>query len=304
MASSSAPVSHLSNPLVTPLQLSSSSSQIDGIPADLEASIRFAGARLTQAAGVSLRLPQDVVAQAIVLYSRFWVSECGSLRMFGAKDISAACLYLIAKLSSYPQSPRSILNVYAFLLSPASPLSGGRIRDVPCETNPPDPISYYLSEGTYFTQRTCLLRTEAQVLRVLGFQTHVALPYTLAINYLQALDVFGGDSGSGLAQRTFAHLTSALMSPQLLYLTHQPPALATAAIYLAAREMGMRLPAEDWWEVFDVDREELGFLVVALKSMEGFARSEQDKWQRKEVPMTVGDVEGELEARRLLGGEG
>jgi hypothetical protein len=85
MASSSAPVSHLSNPLVTPLQLSSSSSQIDGIPADLEASIRFAGARLTQAAGVSLRLPQDVVAQAIVLYSRFWVSECGSLRMFGAK---------------------------------------------------------------------------------------------------------------------------------------------------------------------------------------------------------------------------
>src|SRR5579862_2858831 len=80
-----APVSHLSNPLATPLQLSNSSSQADGIPVDLETSIRFAGARLTQAAGVLLRLPQDVVAQAIVLYSRFWVAEGGSLRVFGAK---------------------------------------------------------------------------------------------------------------------------------------------------------------------------------------------------------------------------
>ncbi|KAI9780525.1 MAG: hypothetical protein M1839_006643 [Geoglossum umbratile] len=294
LMASAAPVSHLSNPLVTPLQLSNSSSQADGIPADLETSIRFAGARLTQAAGVLLRLSQDIVAQAIVLYSRFWLVEGGSLRTFGAKDISAASLYLTAKLSPNPQSPRNILNVYAFLLSPASPLSSKSVHDEP------DPKSYYLSEDAYFTQRATLLRTETQVLRVLGFQTHIALPYTIAINYLQALDVFANDSGSKLSQRTFAHLTSALLSPQMLYLTHQPPALATAAIYLAARELGVKMPAEDWWEVFDVDREELGFLVVALKSMEGFAKSEQERWRGKRVAMTVEDVEGELEARRLL----
>ena len=213
------------------------------------------------------------------------------------QDISAACLYLITKLSPNPQSPRNILNAYAFLLSPASPLFRGNVHD------PPDPKLYYLSEGTYFAQRAALLRTEAEVLRVLGFQTHVALPYTIAINYLQALDVFGKASGPKLSQKTFAHLTSALLSPQLLYLTHQPPALATAAIYLSVRELGIKLPAEDWWEVFDVDREELGFLVVALGSMEGFAKAEQERWQRKRVPMAVEDIEGELEARRLLEGE-
>jgi cyclin L len=78
--------SQLGNPLATVEQLSSSGSQLDGIPADLENSIRFAGARLTQAAGVLLRLPQNIIAQAIVTFTRFWIgSEGGSLREYGAK---------------------------------------------------------------------------------------------------------------------------------------------------------------------------------------------------------------------------
>lgn len=76
----------LANPLATPAQLSSSSSSLDGIPADLEASVRFAGALLTQAAGVLLRLPQDVVAQAIVIFTRFWIGpDGGSLAIHAAK---------------------------------------------------------------------------------------------------------------------------------------------------------------------------------------------------------------------------
>ena len=80
------------------------------------------------------------------------------------------------------------------------------------------------------------------------------------------------ESGSAIARRAIAHLNTALLSPQFLYLTHQPYALATAAIYLAAREVGVKLPGNEWWEVFDVDREELGFLVVAMMSMQARAR--------------------------------
>ena len=36
-------------------------------------SIRFIQAQLTHAAGVLLRLPQDVISHAIVLTTRFWV---------------------------------------------------------------------------------------------------------------------------------------------------------------------------------------------------------------------------------------
>lgn len=137
-------------------------------------------------------------------------------------------------------------------------------------------------------------------MRILGFQSHVALPHALCINYLQTLQVFKSDGGPALAKRAIKLLNTALLSPQQLYLTHQPPALATAAIYLAARETGVHLPDVEWWEVFDVDREELGFLVVALTSVEGFAAQEREVWARRKVPLTVLDLQAEIERRSML----
>ena len=79
-------LSPLSNPLVTIEQLTNSSSRLDGIPADLEQSIRYAGTTLTQAAGILLRLPQEVIAQAIVSFTRFYMGpDGGSFRLHGAK---------------------------------------------------------------------------------------------------------------------------------------------------------------------------------------------------------------------------
>ena len=85
----------------------------------------------------------------------------------------------------------------------------------------------------------------------------------------------------------------------MLYLTHQPPQLATAAIYLAAREVGIKLPEVEWWEVFDTEREELGFLCVGMLSVEGFARREEESWEERggRVPMGAEGVVGELKRR-------
>ena len=188
------------------------------------------------------------------------------------------------------------MNVYAYLDSFPSTF----IEPEKLQTNNTE--SYYLSEGSYHAQRTLLLRTEAHILRILGFQTHVSLPYTLCINYLQTFNVFSQPCASELAKRAFAHLNTALLSPQLLYLTHQPPCLATAAIYLAAREVGVKLPGNEWWEVFDTDREELGFLVVGLMSMEGFVAEEKAKYGKRKVPITIDDVEAEMERRKILNG--
>jgi cyclin L len=129
---------------------------------------------------------------------------------------------------------------------------------------------------------------------------HVSLPHPLAITYLQALDVFGSSqpkgTGSKVAQRVIEYLNTALLSPQMLYLTHQPNALATAAIYLAARDIGTKLPGVEWWEVFDTDREELGFLALGMKSLEGWIRQERVVWGGKNV-ITREDVNRELQKR-------
>ncbi|KAF2843105.1 hypothetical protein M501DRAFT_1005758 [Patellaria atrata CBS 101060] len=283
---------HLANPLASVEQLASSGSQLDGIPSDLEDSVRFAGARLLQCAGILLKLPQQIIAQAILIFTRFWVgSEGGSMRDYGAEEVSSASLYLIAKLSPYPKSPRSIINIYVYLGS-----LGPYV--VPAKLSKRDADIFYLSEENYQEKSKRLMFVEAHILRILGFQTHVALPHTLLINYLQTLDIFQHPSSSELAKRAMAHLNTALLSPQLLYLTHQPSSLATAAIYLAAREVGVKLPQEEWWEVFDTDREELGFLVVGMLSVEGFVKEEFETWDKRSVPLTVDGVETQLELRK------
>lgn len=139
------------------------------------------------------------------------------------------------------------------------------------------------------------MRMESAILRTISFQTRVALPHPIALTYLQTLKV----SSSDVSKRTFQHLNAALLSPQLLYLTHQPNALAVSAIYLAAREQGVKLADSEWWEVFDVDREELGFLVVAMKSIENFAKAEEENWRGQSVPFTVDAVKKELRRRKM-----
>lgn len=265
---------HLTNALVTPQQLI----DLHDREGDDGQSLRFALAQLTSAAGILLRLPQEVIAQATVLLLRFLLSSRAEDREgFSAKTYSAASIYLSAKISTTPTSPRSIINVYAFLASKASRLSFVNPAGDAVEQ---EPTSYFVSEGTYEKERQRLFVCESMILAGLGFETHVALPHGLALTYLQALGV----STPSLAKRVFEHLNGGLLSPQLLYLTHQPNALAVGAIYLAAREIDVKLVEQNWWEVFDVDREDLGFLVLAFGSLENFAAAEREKWNGKAIP--------------------
>ncbi|KAH6671789.1 cyclin-like protein [Halenospora varia] len=293
-------MSHLSNPLATAEQLYLHVSS-SALPIELQDSIRFYTARLTQAAGILLQLPQDITAQANVLLYRYWLVD--DLMLYEFSDISAAVFYLTAKISAAPRSLRSITNVYAYLLSPGSSL----LALPSSKASLPDPESYYLSESNYIAFRNRLLNIEGQILNALGFNTHVALPHPLAITYLQTLDAFSSSVrqgfGQDVAKRTIEYLNSALLSPQMLYLTHQPASLATAAIYLAARDKGMKLPDVGWWEVFDCEREELGFLVVGLGSLEGIVKREQQRWGEKKM-ISRQDVRSELATLGVLSRNG
>ena len=76
MASISQP-SQLANPLATVAKLETTASQLQGIPQDIEHFARFDAARLTQAAGILLRLPQEIIAQSIIVLQRFYVGADG-----------------------------------------------------------------------------------------------------------------------------------------------------------------------------------------------------------------------------------
>ena len=207
-----------------------------------------------------------------------------------AQDVSAASLYLTAKSSALPQSPRSVVNVYAYLRSQRDSAHRHSSKQSSSEV---DPESYYLSEGAYMTARMTLYRTEALILRVLSFTTKVLVPHHLALTYLQTLGVLSTPPTPkirALTARVIAYLNDALLSSQLLYLTHQPICLAVAAIYLAAREMGTKLPSSEWCEIFDVDREELGFLVLGLASTGKWVEEESKKWASSPCPLSSEDL--------------
>ncbi|KAK3398290.1 cyclin-like protein [Sordaria brevicollis] len=303
-------MSHMINPLATPEQLYQRRS-FGALPTELQDAIFFSTQCLTQAAGLLLQLPQSVTAQANVLLARYWLVE--PMMSYEFSDISAASVYLTAKLSPYPRSPRDVALVYNYLLSPSSTF----FSPVPSEESPPPPPSnipsdYYLPEHLYNSFHTRLLKCEARILYSLSFDTHVSLPHPLAITYLQALD-FLNTSKSTISKRTLAYLNTALLSPQMLYLTSQPNALAVAAIYNAAKDVGAKMPECEWWEVFDVDREELGFLVVGMRSVEGWGRKMREDVERMRAEtdrdkrggmITRRDVEGELRRRGLSVGNG
>lgn len=197
-----------------------------------------------------------------------------------------------------PRSPRDVSLVYKYLLSDSSSLFD------PSGVQKDAPKSFYQSETDYFGFQNRLLAIEARMLFALSFNTHVSLPYPLAITYLQTLD-FLAQPKSAISLRTIQYLNAALLSPQMLYLTHQPHALATAAIYNAARDVGAKMPECEWWEVFDVDREELGFLVVGMRSVEDWIRK-----RRTDMPhlakgmLTLRRVEQELRERGLSDANG
>ena len=205
---------------------------------------------------------------------------------------------MTAKLSFQPQTTRAVLNVYAYLASDISPLVAD-LSAIP-SSKPKSASTYTLSEGDYLSTRQQLLNGESRILRTLAYTTQAVLPHTLALTYLQTLGLLPANpttTSHDLAAKTMALLNSALLSPQLLYLTHQPNALAVAAIYLAAREVGAKLADDQWWCVWDVDREELGFLVMSLGSLQGFVEQEKRFWDNDRVPLTPQEVREEIERR-------
>lgn len=102
-----------------------------------------------------------------------------------------------------------------------------------------------------------------------------------------------------MVKKAMAYLNDALVSNCRVYLTHQPNALAVAAIYLAAREEGKKLP-EEWWMVFDADREDLGFLCVAILGVEEEVRRRREEWSGVGGVWLKEEVEREVKRR---GGE-
>ena len=155
------------------------------------------------------------MATAQVLFQRFWYVT--SMKQFGigvrirhppffqsfssfCQDVGMGALYLASKLEECPLRMRDLINVYDLLLSRA-------MHSVSSSSHAPfaySPMSYFSS--TFYDMKDALVVAEMQILKRLGFNVHVLLPYGTLVNYLRVLGLTNCEDA---CQRAWGYLNDA-----------------------------------------------------------------------------------------------
>lgn len=162
------------NPLATRQQLTITPSMADGLSYHLELELRALGCQIIQQAGILLQLPQRTLATAQVFFHRFWYTS--SMCDFSARAIAMGCLLLSTKLEETQCSLRHLIGSFHYVIFHLNQ---------PRRSSKYEPPSRDSSE--LVDLRDSMIVSEMQVLKRLGFQVHVTLPYALLVNYLQVL---------------------------------------------------------------------------------------------------------------------
>ncbi|KAI9312220.1 cyclin-like protein [Dichotomocladium elegans] len=244
-------------------QIEQTPSKRAGIPEDQEEKLRHFGCELIQSAGIILKLPQVAMATAQVLFQRFFYMA--SLKEFGIVEIGMGALFLAAKLEESFVRLTYVVNAYDYLLR--------YIRDQP--TWPPLDA---FSQRAY-DLKNMIIAGEMQILKQLGFNVHVQLPYATIINYLRIL---GLEEDEAAASKAWNYLNDGLRTT--VYATYEPHVIACAAIWLACRDLAIKLP-EDWWILFDTSVEDFTNAAKQIR------RVYYAKLNRKQLPLYAQDVD-------------
>jgi cyclin L len=121
-------------------------------------------------------------------------------------------LYLASKLEECPLRMRDLINVYDLLLQRAA----HSLSSKAAEAFHYHPMSYFGS--TFHDLKDALVVAEMQVLKRLGFNVHVVLPYGTLINYLRVLDL---TSREDACTRAWGYLNDAYVFLTCMYLELQ-----------------------------------------------------------------------------------
>jgi hypothetical protein len=204
-------------PLASLSQIQQTPSGRDGIPQDLEEDLRAYGAKMIQQAGILLKqlvfsnisyspkvwdsclhraqetgghvyrpgsVPEILVHQfhgKIRNSSKSWPSPKDIISSYNPlQEIGMGALYLASKLEECPLRMRDVINVYDVLIQRSQHSSS------PSDFKH-EPMSYF--SQPYYDMKDVLIIAEMQLLKRLGFDVHVTLPYGTLVNYMRVLNL-------------------------------------------------------------------------------------------------------------------
>lgn len=255
------------NPLPSKEQQNLTPSQKDGINSDLEDQFRHVGCELIQSAGILLRLPQVAMSTAQILFHRFYFMA--SLKSFPIRDIGMGALLLASKVEECTITLRDLINVYHFLMV--------KRRNLPYE-----PMNLY--GDTYYEMRDAICDSEVQILKYLGFNVAVQLPYGIMVNYLGAL---GLADHSTIPQRAWNHLNDVMRSRACVCFTTEQLACGAIHLAVAVEDVFVPMRPKPWWEIFDSSEEDVLALAAAIEKV----HVQQRDLKEARVPLTQSETQ-------------
>lgn len=231
-----------SSVLVPSSILDQSPSSLDKVSAETELTHRIWGCELIQEAGILLRLPMVCMCTAQNLFHRFFYRK--SLVRFDAFTVAMGCFFLACKIEEKPKRLRETLLVFDYAM---------RRR-----TNSPKK----LEPGSlrYNGWKAELVKIERHILKELGFSFYlIDHAHKFILFYVKILGL-----DRKLAQRAWNYLNDSMRRD--FCLRYKSETIACAAIFMAARDLGVKLPENDlaWWDVFRVDKREMDLVVDGI----------------------------------------
>lgn len=172
------------------------------------------------------------------LLQRFFYRK--PLTKFDAFSVAMGCMLLAMKIEEDPRQPRAVVLVFHRMFE-------RRMGVEPSSVIPPD---------SFRALRDEMLRVELHVLKELGFGFYNIMdhPHKFILYYLRVLEL---DIEGDVSQRAWNYVNDSLRTD--LSLRFRSEVVACAAIYMASRSLGIKLPDNPpWWVLFNADMKEMG----------------------------------------------
>lgn len=172
------------------------------------------------------------------LLQRFFYRK--SLTKFDAYSVAMACMFLALKIEEDLRHTRAVVLVFHRMFE--------RRMGV-------EPSGVITSES-HRALRDEMLRVELHVLKELGFGFYNIMdhPHKFILYYLRVLEL---DIEGDVSQRAWNYVNDSLRTD--LSLRFRSEVIACAAIYMASRSLGIKLPDNPpWWVLFNADMQEMG----------------------------------------------
>lgn len=215
----------------------------------LEAQLRVFGVELIQAATQLLRLPQIISVSAAAIFQRFYFRR--SFADFDVRLVAAASLLLACKLEEQHRRLRDVIVVFQRLQF-RTVQEGSKARGY---AGGPTPA---VDSASRDAMKQEVIRAERHILFELGFAVYLLLehPHKYVIQFVKSMIRSPHWLVAELAQKAWNYLNDSTRT--VLCCQYRPHQIATASIYLAARALKIRLPADPpWWAVFETEQEDL-----------------------------------------------